>query len=110
MSARSPRSISTSPLKNCAGISASVRPSASTKVWVPIEVCRARTSSVIPIRSSSSIWAPRKSTPWPPARNADACSTTVTSWPRRASQYASVGPAMLAPEIRTFMGSPSSSR
>jgi hypothetical protein len=84
--ARSPRAISTSPLKNSDGISTIARPAPSTKVWVPMPVCRARIASVMPIRSSSSICAPRKSTPCPPVRRAGACSTTVTAAPRRASQ------------------------
>ncbi|MFD0664014.1 hypothetical protein [Thermocatellispora tengchongensis] len=32
-----------------------------------------------------------------------AFSTTVTAQPRRASQWARAGPAMLAPEMRTVM-------
>jgi hypothetical protein len=42
-----------------------------------------------------------RSTAWPPVlRNVGARSTTVASKPDRVSQYASTGPAMLAPEMR----------
>jgi hypothetical protein len=40
------------------------------------------------------------STPLPPGRSAGLRSTAVDRKPRRTSQYASVGPAMLAPEMR----------
>lgn len=43
---------------------------------------------------------PRASTAWPPGRSSGARSTTVTSAPRRTSQCANAGPAILAPAIR----------
>ena len=44
--------------------------------------------------------APRTSTDWPPVRSSAARSMTTVRTPARFSQKASVGPAMLAPEIR----------
>ncbi|WP_442815985.1 hypothetical protein [Streptosporangium sp. NBC_01810] len=44
-----------------------------------------------------------KSTAWPPGRSTGAFSTTVTVWPERLGQWASAGPAMLAPEMRTVV-------
>jgi hypothetical protein len=57
-----------------------------------------------PILAEISIAGRNRSTAWPPALRRDgARSTTVTSKPWRVSQYASTGPAMLAPETRTRM-------
>ena len=52
-----------------------------------------------------SLATPRASTACPPGRSPGVCSTTVTCAPRRCSQWASAGPAMLAPVTRilTFL-------
>ena len=53
------------------------------------------------MRSATVRAAPRRSMACPPARGAGASSTTVGLKPWRRSQYASAGPATLAPEMRT---------
>jgi len=55
------------------------------------------------MRSTTSTAVPLTSMGYPPARNPLARSTTETSKPYRCSQYASAGPAMLAPETRIFL-------
>src|SRR5690349_12009529 len=51
----------------------------------------------------TSLATPRASTACPPGRSPGARSTTVTSAPRRRSQWASAGPAMLAPATNTLL-------
>src|ERR1041385_8682618 len=50
----------------------------------------------------TSLATPRASTACPPGRSPGDCSTTVTSAPRRCSQWASAGPAILAPDTNTL--------
>src|ERR1700743_547929 len=67
----------------------------------PVSVGRDSMRGRTPLFAEISIDGRNKSTAWPPVfRSAGARSTTVTSKPPRASQYASTGPAMLAPEMR----------
>src|SRR5579875_1865056 len=78
--------------------------------WMVIRVVPVVRSSMrgsTPMCAEMSIAGRNKSTAWPPVlRNVGARSTTVTSKPRLASQYATTGPAMLAPEIKTRTGEP----
>ena len=78
-------------------------PSASTVYAPAVSVHTARTAASSPIRRMTSLATPRASTACPPGRSPGACSTTVTSAPRRCSQWASAGPAMLAPVTNTLM-------
>jgi hypothetical protein len=61
------------------------------------------TSGSTPIQSISSTTGPNRSTAWPPppTRKSATRSITVGRKPNRCSQYASTGPATLAPEINT---------
>jgi hypothetical protein len=72
----------------------------STKDVPMTSVAAPRIRARIPIRSATSTACPRTSTPLPPVRNPGERSTTVGLKPCLASQNATVGPAMLAPEIR----------
>ena len=100
--ARSPRSISTSPLNRAEGKVDSRRPAESITAWSPMPVWRAWISPSTPIRASRSSWPPRKSTADAPlVRSPGARSTTVTSYPDVPSQYASDGPAIPPPEMST---------
>src|SRR5262245_54542204 len=56
----------------------------------------------MPMRSATSRARPRTSIGAPPVRGSAPSSTTVTLNPCFVSQCASVSPAMLAPETRTF--------
>ena len=56
-----------------------------------------------PIRYTTSTPIPLKSIMYPPSRRFGARSITVGLKPYRLSQYASVGPAMPAPEMRMFV-------
>ena len=78
-------------------------PSASTVYAPAVSVHAARTAASSPIRRMTSLATPRASTACPPGRSPGDCSTTVTSAPRRCSQWASAGPAMLAPDTNTLM-------
>ena len=78
-------------------------PSASTVYAPAVSVQAARTAASSPIRRMTSLATPRASTACPPGRSPGACSTTVTSAPRRRSQWASAGPAMLAPATNTLI-------
>jgi hypothetical protein len=65
------------------------------------------------IRSATATASPSTSTGFPLERSGPARSTTVGSNPRRRSQYASVVPAIPAPEIRIlgmFLTPPSPGR
>lgn len=77
-------------------------PSASRNASRRVATCRSRTFSSSPIRRSTSTAGPRMSIGYPPPRTAAAFSATVTAKPYWFSQYASAGPAMLAPEISTL--------
>ncbi|GLZ38135.1 hypothetical protein Acsp05_17590 [Actinokineospora sp. NBRC 105648] len=68
-----------------------------------MSVQAARTAASNPIRRMTSLATPRASTACPPGRNPGARSTTVTSAPRRRNQWASAGPAMLAPATNTLV-------
>ena len=78
-------------------------PSASTVYAPAVSVRAARTAASSPIRRMTSLATPRASTACPPGRSSGARSTTVTSAPRRCSQWASAGPAMLAPATNTLV-------
>ena len=100
--ARSPRSISTSPLNSADGNVDKRRPVASITAWSPMPVWHAWISPSTPIRASRASWSPRKSTADAPlVRSPGARSTTVTVYPDVPSQYASDGPAMPPPEMST---------
>ena len=78
-------------------------PSTSTVYAPAVSVQAARTAASSPIRRMTSLATPRASTACPPGRSPGARSTTVTSAPRRRSQWASAGPAMLAPATNTLV-------
>ncbi len=89
------------------------RPAVLTKLSAVTSVAASRSRGSTPMRSATSTAGPRTSTGLPLDRRPVASSTIVGRNPRRASQYASVVPAMPAPEIRTvgpvgrvFMGAP----
>ncbi len=77
--ARSPRRISSSPLVNPSGSFATTWFLSFTIVIDPVRVSYFLTSSSSPIRSTTRIPVPRKSTAYPPGRMPGARSTTVTS-------------------------------
>jgi hypothetical protein len=73
-------------------------------VYAPaVSVQAVRTAASRPIRRMTSLATPRASTACPPGRSSGARSTTVTSAPRRRNQWASAGPAMLAPATNTLV-------
>jgi hypothetical protein len=73
-------------------------------VSLSVPVASASICRSTPIFSEISMAGRNRSTAWPPVfRSCVARSTTVTSKPRRVSQYANTGPEMLAPEIRMRM-------
>ena len=79
------------------------RPLARWKETISVRVRASVTAGSTPVHSATSIAGPNRSTAWPLVRTRDSGirSTTVTANPCRDSQYAAVGPATLAPEIRT---------
>ena len=96
MPTRSPRTISTSAASTtpkAAFMLARCFPVAPTYVIPRVRVRACRSAPKIPVRSATSIAAPRISTAWPPSRGAGARSTTVGEKPCLDSQYASVRPA-----------------
>ena len=78
-------------------------PLARWKETMSVRVRASVTAGSTPVHSATSIAGPNRSTAWPLVRTRDSGirSTTVTANPCRDSQYAAVGPATLAPEIRT---------
>src|SRR5215212_4021173 len=92
-----------SPPSSSARKVSSTFPSASTVYAPAVSVRAARTAASRPIRRMTSLATPRASTACPPGRSSGARSTTVTSAPRRCSQWASAGPAMLAPATNTLV-------
>jgi hypothetical protein len=102
--ARSARGTSTSP--GCAHTARmltrlTTRPRVLSTTMFSTRVSAARSLAITPIRSATSTAGPRTSTGAPLERKPRACSTTVTSKPALASQYAAVEPAIPAPEIST---------
>lgn len=72
-----------------------------------VPVARSWMRASTPIFCEMSIAGRNRSTAWPPVlRRIGARSTTVTEKPCLVSQYASTGPAMLAPEMRIRMNMP----
>ena len=92
-----------SPPSSSARKVSSTFPSASTVYAPAVSVQAARTAASSPMRRMTSLATPRASTACPPGRSPGARSTTVTSAPRRRSQWASAGPAMLAPATNTLI-------
>src|SRR3954452_10049548 len=80
----------------------STLPPTSTVYAPAVSVQAARTAASSPIRRMTSLATPRASTACPPGRSPGDCSTTLTSAPRRCSQWASAGPATLAPDTNTL--------
>jgi len=78
------------------------RPRALTNTMSRTRVLALRICAMTPIRPATSTAGPRTSTGLPLDRMPRACSTTVTSKPALASQYAAVAPAIPAPEINAF--------
>ena len=70
---------------------------------MPGVVLRSAHVASSPMRRMTSLATPRASTACPPGRSSGARSTTVTSAPRRWSQWANAGPAMLAPATNTLV-------
>src|SRR5215218_10269219 len=83
------------------------RPSWRWNETISVRVRASITAGSTPVHSATSIAGPNRSTACPlvRTRTSGIRSTTVTVNPRRQSQYAAVGPATLAPEIRTRKGS-----
>src|SRR3954447_9248304 len=92
-----------SPPSSSARKVSSTFPSTSTVYAPAVSVRAARTAVSRPIRPMTSLATPRASTACPPGRRSGARSTTVTSAPRRCSQWARAGPAMLAPDTNTLV-------
>jgi len=82
------------------------RPSSRWNETISVRVRASITAGSTPVHSATSIAGPNRSTAWPLVRTraSGIRSTTVTANPCRHSQYAAVGPATLAPEIRTRKG------
>src|SRR5437588_7642750 len=66
-------------------------------------VCSCCRRGQIPISLATCTASKRTSTGYPPSRSCGTRSITVGLKPYRLSQYARVGPAILAPEMRMFL-------
>src|SRR3954468_24575168 len=92
-----------SPPSSSARKVSSTFPSTSTVCAPAVSVRAARTAASSSMRRMTSLATPRASTACPPGRSSGARSTTVTSAPRLRNQWASAGPAMLAPATKTLV-------